>query len=106
VQVTFRFRLTQGPCPKSYGPSVALAAGIPRAIAERAVEISEQFETRHSSAHKHAAADAASSEEEHLVQRCQQIWAALGTESIVQPQPEAFNRLRTAWTELQRAGLA
>ena len=44
LQVTFQFKLTDGACPKSYGPTVARAAGIPASIAERAIAISEAFE--------------------------------------------------------------
>ena len=39
------FKLTPGACPKSYGPSVARAAGVPASIAERAVTISNDFES-------------------------------------------------------------
>jgi DNA mismatch repair ATPase MutS len=46
LQVLFKYLLSSGPCPKSYGPSVALAAGIPRSVAERAVEVSESLEQR------------------------------------------------------------
>jgi DNA mismatch repair ATPase MutS len=44
VQVVFQYLLSPGPCPKSYGPSVARAAGVPDAVARRAVEISEGLE--------------------------------------------------------------
>lgn len=44
VQVLFRYLLSQGACPKSYGPTVARAAGVPAAVAERAVEISDSLE--------------------------------------------------------------
>jgi DNA mismatch repair ATPase MutS len=49
LQVTFKFKLTAGACPKSYGPSVARAAGIPVSIAERAVAISDKFEAEQAS---------------------------------------------------------
>jgi DNA mismatch repair ATPase MutS len=50
AQVTFKFKLTDGACPKSYGPTVARAAGIPASIAERAIVISDLFEAGHHAA--------------------------------------------------------
>lgn len=44
------FKLTAGSCPKSYGPTVARAAGIPASIAERAIVISDAFEAGHHAA--------------------------------------------------------
>ena len=44
------FKLTDGACPKSYGPTVARAAGIPASVAERAIEISDAFEAGHHAA--------------------------------------------------------
>lgn len=58
VQVTFLFKLTAGACPKSYGPSVARAAGIPSSIAERAVAISQQFEAAQAAPESGAGNDA------------------------------------------------
>eukprot|EP00892_Ulva_mutabilis_P010533 jgi/Ulvmu1/7852/UM004_0083.1 len=43
-KVLFRYLLSPGPCPKSYGPTVARAAGVPAGVAERAVEISDSLE--------------------------------------------------------------
>lgn len=36
--------LASGACPKSYGPTVARAAGVPVSVTRRAAEISELFE--------------------------------------------------------------
>ena len=44
-QVTFLYRLTEGACPKSYGPNVARLAGLPPALVKRASELSAQLES-------------------------------------------------------------
>lgn len=44
MQVVFRYLLSPGACPKSYGPTVARAAGVPAAVTERAVQISDSLE--------------------------------------------------------------
>jgi DNA mismatch repair ATPase MutS len=44
MQVVNKYLLADGACPKSYGPTVARAAGVPVSVTKRAAEISEQFE--------------------------------------------------------------
>jgi DNA mismatch repair protein MSH6 len=45
--VLFLYTLTLGVCPKSYGLNVARLAGIPDAILQRSLDISEQVESTH-----------------------------------------------------------
>lgn len=44
MQVVNKYLLADGSCPKSYGPTVARAAGVPVSVTKRAAEISELFE--------------------------------------------------------------
>lgn len=44
MQVVNKYLLASGACPKSYGPTVAWAAGVPGSVTRRAAEISELFE--------------------------------------------------------------
>lgn len=43
-EVTFLYRLTPGPCPKSYGVNVARLAGLPECILQKAASRSRKFE--------------------------------------------------------------
>ncbi|KAF8006661.1 hypothetical protein BT93_K0846 [Corymbia citriodora subsp. variegata] len=43
-EVTFLYRLTPGPCPKSYGVNVARLAGLPECILQKAASRSREFE--------------------------------------------------------------
>ncbi|GLT71905.1 hypothetical protein SLA2020_438890 [Shorea laevis] len=43
-EVTFLYRLTPGECPKSYGVNVALLAGIPDSVLQKAAAKSREFE--------------------------------------------------------------
>ncbi|XP_030532528.2 DNA mismatch repair protein MSH6 [Rhodamnia argentea] len=43
-EVTFLYRLTPGPCPKSYGVNVARLAGLPESILQKAASRSREFE--------------------------------------------------------------
>ena len=45
-QVTYLYKFTRGIANKSYGGHVALAAGLPQRIIQRANEMSESFEKR------------------------------------------------------------
>lgn len=44
-EVTFLYKLTDGPCPKSYGVNVARLAGLPMRVVKRAGTISRQTES-------------------------------------------------------------
>lgn len=44
LQVVNKYLLADGACPKSYGPTVARAAGVPVSVTRRAATISEEFE--------------------------------------------------------------
>ena len=43
--MTFLYKLTEGACPKSYGPNVARLAGLPASLVKRASELSSRLET-------------------------------------------------------------
>lgn len=58
VQVVNKYLLADGACPKSYGPTVARAAGVPVAVTKRAAEISELFEKGNLPVQQHMAASA------------------------------------------------
>lgn len=45
-QLVFTFKLVRGPSSKSFGINVALAAGLPLRILQRAKEKSEEFEAQ------------------------------------------------------------
>ncbi|KAJ0987201.1 hypothetical protein J5N97_005557 [Dioscorea zingiberensis] len=51
-EVTFLYRLTPGPCAKSYGVNVARLAGIPNCVLEKAATKSIEFESTYGK-HKH-----------------------------------------------------
>lgn len=44
LQVTFLYTLSNGACPKSYGPNVARLAGLPASIVQRASQLSSCLE--------------------------------------------------------------
>ena len=43
--VTFLYKYSDGPCPKSYGFNAAKLAGMPRSIIKRAHELSKKVES-------------------------------------------------------------
>ena len=43
-QVTFLYKVTEGPCPKSYGFHAARVAGIPLDVVEEARKVAEDCE--------------------------------------------------------------
>lgn len=90
AQVTFAFKLTAGACPKSYGPSVARAAGIPASIAERAVAVSHQFEEDQSAARCAGGGEAGAAPSDRLGD------AAAGERRLL-------DDLRAAWARLPAA---
>jgi hypothetical protein len=55
--ITFLYRLAEGITTKSYGPAVAKLAGVPEAIIEKALKISEQFERETGSRERSARAN-------------------------------------------------
>jgi DNA mismatch repair protein MSH6 len=79
VQIVCKYLLTPGACPKSYGPTVARAAGVPESIALRAVAISDQFEA----SHNHAADSSLTCEtSEQELEQFHAIWAGLKSDSV------------------------
>lgn len=54
TDVTFLYKFIQGTCPKSYGMNVAHLAGLPEAVVQRAVQMSDIFETRLEKAHQNS----------------------------------------------------
>ena len=79
VQVVFRYLLSPGACPKSYGPTVARAAGVPAAVTERAVQISDSLEDGSLSG--------------GFVSAFRQVWAGL-QEGSKAPSKEEMQRLQ------------
>jgi DNA mismatch repair ATPase MutS len=77
VQVVCKYLLTPGACPKSYGPTVARAAGIPESIAVRAMAISEHFEASHRRAADGSLCDETCELSKQDLDRFQEIWAGL-----------------------------
>jgi DNA mismatch repair protein MSH6 len=45
--VTFLYKLTKGICEKSFGMNVAMMAGIPMSVVERATQVAEEVEVSH-----------------------------------------------------------
>lgn len=45
--VTFLYKLTTGICEKSFGMNVAMMAGIPNSVVERASQVAEEVEITH-----------------------------------------------------------
>jgi DNA mismatch repair ATPase MutS len=74
MQVVNKYLLAYGACPKSYGPTVARAAGVPVSVTRRAAEISELFEQGTLPVEQHAASV--------LPEGFNEVWAACSNSSL------------------------
>ena len=88
--MTFLYKLTEGACPKSYGPNVARLAGLPACLVSRALELSARLEA--STADKATPLAAAMAD----IRGVAASPAHMGLEEL--------NALRRVWKELQALG--